>query len=149
MNQLSEIFKALRTALLADGTLTALLGAADAIYFEDPRADLPFPCITIDVRELNPQNRNGSFTGIWRTDLQFNLFGVDPHVLTDMNAHLEAAWDIPRNRQLVIDSDNYRLTLLQHIGGGHVGTIRLLSTQRDLRHYASEWRCKVSKKTGT
>lgn len=148
-NELSEIFKALRTALLTDGTLTAMLGESSGIWFDEPRADMPFPAITIDVRALNPQNRNGSFTGVWTPDLQVNLFGVDPHVLTNMMAHLEATWDIPRNRSTVVESTNYRMTRLQMIGGGHVGAVRLLSTQQDLRHYASEWRCRVAKKTGT
>lgn len=144
---MDEIWKAFRNALLGDSTLVSLLGASDAIYFDEPRADLPFPCITVDIRSLNPQHQNGSFTGVWRPDLQFNLFGIDRFVLDRINARIVDAWTMPVNHTTPILSDSYQLTALRQLNAGHVGRVRGLASQADLRHFASEWRCRVSERT--
>lgn len=144
---LDEIWKAFRTALLSDQVLVGMLGEADAIYFDEPSADLPFPCITVDVLGLNPQNSGGSFTGVWRPALQLNLFGIDRFVLDRINARIVDAWDIPRNRSQPILSESYQLTSFRQVNGSHVGRVRGLASQRDLRHFAGEWSCRVSQRT--
>ena len=46
-HDLSEIWKALRTAWLADAELVALLGSADAIYRDFPQTAVAFPIIVL------------------------------------------------------------------------------------------------------
>lgn len=144
---MDEIWKALRTALLTDSTLTALLGASDAIYYETQEAKLAFPCIVIDVRSLNPQHQNGSEPGLWRPDIQVNLFGIDRFVLDRIIARLESAWDIPRNRSTLIQSDNYQISAMRMLNGGHVGTVRSQQTEKPLKHFAAEWRLRINQRT--
>ena len=143
---MDEIWKALRDALLTDSTLTALLGGETEIYFDVHDGKLAFPCIVIDIRALNPVNQNGSFTGVWRPDLQINLYGIDRFVLDRINARLEDAWDIPRNRTALISSDNFQITSMRQLNGGHVGTVRSQQSTKPLRHFAGEWKLRVSKK---
>lgn len=145
-NQLDQIWGQLITEMSAVTELTDLLGATDAIYWAKNRASLPFPHIMMSSRD-NPQNNGGTITTLWRPDLQIDVFGKDPHVLTRINTQIGISFDIPRNRNALIQSTNFQITMMRNVNSYYIGTVRLAENGEMIHHAVSEWRLRVNLRT--
>jgi len=106
----TEAFKALRKALLGDVVLSAMLGAADAIYFVAPHVNTPqIPMIDMILRGLNPQKSTTS-TGLWRPSFDVKTLAPDYSRCHAIVNHLADNWTIPTERNQPINSDHFSIT---------------------------------------
>jgi len=147
-HDLSEILKQLRTDLLADTNLTAMLGSTDAIYFGRPRTKAAYPLIVLSVNATNPQG-DGGFTGLWRADLQLDILAVGSrYPCFAIDGYLQQAWSIPANRSTLVSSANFRLTMLRHVDTIDVpGDVRLTANDEPALMLSSEWRARITAAT--
>lgn len=145
-HDLSEIWIALRTALLADSTLTALLASSTAIYRGEPHTAVAFPHIVLEEGAENPQT-DRSFTGIWRPDLTLSIYAKDRDRCEQIAATLDERWTIPVNRATEVASTMLRLTYLRRSGKSGPVPVRVLNTNESLFSLATFWQSRVSRKS--
>lgn len=143
-HNLSEIVQKLRTVLLADGDLVALLGGADAIYVGRPHTKPAYPIIVLSMTASNPQG-DGGFTGVWRPDLTLDLIApgsIYPQLAID--GYLQENWSIPANRTASIESDNFSVDLLRHVNTMDSLEIRMTREDEPLLLIPSLWTSRIS-----
>lgn len=143
MSDHSEIWKALRVAMTGDATLVAMLDSADQIWRQAPDGPISYPAIEIRVSDDRPQDQI-SGTGVWRPNLEIHVYAETFDICRQIIGRLDEQFTIPENRQQ-ITSNSYRLTLLRRRNGIEVGTVRPVDSGKNIRHYASEWRCRINK----
>ena len=145
-HDLSEIWIALRSALLADATLTGLLASNTSIYRGEPHAEVAFPHIVIDEGPDNPQTSR-SFTGLWRPDLTVTVYAVDRDRCEAIVAVLDERWTIPINKTDAVVSTNLRLTQLRRSGKSGPVPMRILNSNKSLWQATTFWQTRVSRKS--
>lgn len=145
-HNLSEIWIALRTALLADSTLTALLASNSAVYRGEPEIAVAAPFLEIACTSDNPQT-NRSFTGIWRPDLAITCFASDRDRCDAICSVLDANWTIPVNRVTAVASTSLRLTYLWRSGKSDPVPVRVLNTNESLFSLTTFWRSRVVRRS--
>ncbi len=143
---LSEMWKALRTALLTDTALVERLGAADAIYLEWPSIKVTYPIITLVPGPRNPSDV-AKDRGLYNPELTLNIYGVDRFACEALYAVIESRWSIPLNRPALIESANYRLTSLDPWNCVQVGRLRLLDTDQEVYQLAVECKTRIARKS--
>lgn len=114
----TQVWKGIRDVLVADGTLTALLGSgANGVYVGDIPDSPTLPCLRLwTVDDGNDE----SITGVGKSGplLQIDIFGTDPKVNADIAWRLEQTLDIPRSRD-IISTTNYTVQRLTLRSGRH------------------------------
>jgi hypothetical protein len=142
MADLSEVWAGLRTALLSDDELVALLGSSDAIYRQFPGTSVLFPSLVFKVSGLGLYP-NDSFTGRKEPGLQIDVYATEPNQFDAIFARLENAWTIPINHREPIDTENFRISRLKILNAIEVGPVRLLADNRQLRMWSVETELRV------
>lgn len=145
-HDLSELWIALRTALLADTSLTALLASNSAIYRGEPEILVPQPFLEIACTADNPQQAY-SFTGIWRPDLSISCFAKDQDRCEAICSVLDSNWTIPVNRVHAVSSTTLRLTYLRRSGKSDPVPVRVLNTNESLYSMTTFWRARVVRRS--
>lgn len=106
--ELSEVVKAMRDALVADSSLTALLASATSVYHGWPEDAVDFPIVTLKILRLNPDTsiaRSGMYQPEW--DLQ--VFAISKYDVLDIVGYLDNNWNIPGEHAAAIDAANYSI----------------------------------------
>lgn len=141
---LTEIWVALRTALLADAGLVALLANNASIYRGEPMAKIAYPSITLHVPNDGPQLEYDG-TGIWRPDLALAIYAVAHDTCEAIKAYLDANWTIPVNRPARVASANLRLTNLRRSAQSGPTPVRTVDTSENLYALTTFWSCRVNR----
>lgn len=109
---LSEVFAQLRTDLLDDHELAALLGETNGIFREWPQGAHRKPFILITFDNLNPQTVIDG-VGVYRPDVSFDVIVINPWDAGPIYHTLESRWTIPKERSSPIVSTNFVIDILQ------------------------------------
>lgn len=130
MSDPSEAFKALRTALLGDTTLTAMLGDNEAIFFSFPQVKTQqLPILDFILRGMNPQGKV-SKTGLWRPVFDVKTVAADLWRCHGIVERLASEWTIPTERSGSIDSINFSITEISWGQTVQVGSGKWLNTNQ-------------------
>lgn len=109
MADLSELYKIVRTPLVADATLGAMLAAATAVYQERPAKGAAFPCISMRIRHTN-QVSELTAPGAYRPVWELKLYGSDADALRAIQSRLDTLLDIPRTVTAGLAGVNWKIT---------------------------------------
>lgn len=143
-HDLHEALNGLYDALAANSTLTNLLGDANQIYTERPRTPVSYPILTVIIPEDNP-TVNLSGTGVWRPELEIGIQAKQTSKCREILGVLDDHFDIPRNRQTSIDSDNFSITLMRRTQAVYVGPIAVIGTDEEIHLLNSLWQLRIHK----
>lgn len=147
MPDLSQIDEALRGILVADGTLTADLSSATAVYQgRTINTVTSFPLIRFFTLDDQP---NLAISGYGDFDLrmEFAFMGVDPTVLKRLIARADQLLVIPYNRATEITTDNYRVRRMYRRNMlGPIGTGKMVNSL-EVQSIVTEWDLKVTRHT--
>lgn len=143
MSDHTEIWTALRTAMTGDATLVAMLDSADQIWRQAPDGPIRYPAIVLEVPDDRPQTQI-SGTGVWRPNFEIHVYAETFDICRQIIGRLDEQFTIPENRQQ-ISSANFRMTLLRRRNGNEAGTVRDVDSGKKIRHFASEWQCRINK----
>lgn len=112
MADIADIFKQLRTDLLNDSTFAGMLGETNGIYAAYPKTAKTKPIIVMMIDTGNPQSQISS-PGIYRPDLAFDVFTLNPYNAHAIFTYLQENWDIPKKRATAITTADWRITLMR------------------------------------
>lgn len=132
---LDEIFDQLVSDLLADTTLTGLLGDTDQIFGQFPGIKPKPPFIVVSFDPLGPQTEL-SGTGVYRPISQWDIVAATLKEQEQIFSHLEDQWTIPNNKSTPVTSTNYRIELLEFRDTLPIRPPRQLETDQQLRQKA-------------
>ena len=145
-HNINELWKQLRTELLGDGALVALLADNQQIWKAYQPGRLKFPAIVMRFSADNPPPPASSFTGRWRPALQVSIYAPTWDKCWDIVSQLDSAWTIPANRNTPIESTNFRLTFLRRINAIEVGDLIAVDNGQNIQHLATEWNTRIQVK---
>lgn len=142
---LTEAWTALRTSLMADATLTALLADATQFYWSDPPITPSFPCIVGKIRSENPVGDN-SFVGEWRPDVDLLIYATDPRVCAAISARL-----LTHSRPIATTSPilgtNLQITQFHQVNAMEAPPLRVVDTGELVHVLATDWRLHVKRRS--
>lgn len=132
MANTSEVWKGVISNLTSDSTLTAMLGASNAVYRNLPAASVVYPLITFSVQN-DPQN-DLSDVGSYRANLQFNVYAEESSYLCDdIYSHLQDNWTIPKRKPASFTTTNYRVKSWEFGTAIDLGELRRTSDDMPVR----------------
>jgi hypothetical protein len=104
-----QLFRILRTTMVADAQLDALLGgtAEQRIFRDQTKGEPDYPYLRIWFVSDGKDNLN-SGTGVFRPTLQIDIFHTDAVVGDQIVERLDALFDIPRTNAAGLAMTNYR-----------------------------------------
>lgn len=108
MADYTQVQKQLRTDMLADTTLTALLGDTKSIYLKNPSGIFSKPFLIMRFSNMGPQTQI-SGVGVYRSLLAWGLYVLNPWQAGPIFSHLEKNWSIPITKPEGVASTNYRI----------------------------------------
>lgn len=146
MTTLTNAWRAIRSAVLADSDIVEKLGSADAFYRRLPRETVPLPCIVMALRTIRPRE-HATQLGLYTVDLQFNLYAIDCDDLDSLVDLLEFRFSIPVRRPQGIDATSHRVTSLRFLNAIEVGPVRFVSSNQDVHQMTVEAVARVIRKT--
>jgi len=143
---IGDIWKALRTALLADTQLTAKLGAVTAMYRSFPQERVKFPILVLTNQGLVPQT-DVSGPGLYRPTPQLDIFVDydDYYAAEEIFGVLEENFSIPNRRTTGITSDNHRITELRWFNLIEVGPLRVVDTNEPIIQFSIDFRLRIQR----
>lgn len=140
-----EIQKQLWTELDGDSGLAALIGD-NRVRVGWPNSKPVFPFISLQWMDSNPP-RNATFVGRNKPDLQINIYSYSPYLNTQIRSYLEKNFTIPLKKTAGIESTNYRITEMYHIGGASALEFKIEDDDNFIHHLPSLWRLTVKPKS--
>ena len=122
MYDLSELYQTVRTALVGDATLVAMLSSATAV-FSDVSSDilLPAPCITLRMPSTKPRaeiDAQGKYSPYWR----IKIFAQNIDRCRAIEARLGSLLDIPRTVPAGLAGATLRIECMWQVDSIEAGT---------------------------
>jgi len=145
---LSEAYKALRTALLADVDVVANLATNASIFDDFPEAKPAFPLVIMQQLRSGPLFGT-TFVGEFRPVLRCDFYGVNPFQADAFYRQLQESFSIPLTRTASIDSTSFRITSLSVGEWTRGDSLRLTENDQQITQHHCELTLRVIKKTGT
>jgi hypothetical protein len=145
-HDLSELWTALRTAMLADSTLVALLGGSDAIYRAWPNKSVAFPIIVIRCQTDGPPNDGGTIVDLWRPSVELDIYAATMGRCEAIQGRLDESWTIPHNKPAGVTSTNFALNLFKRRNSIDAGVMAVVGQDVPIRQLATEWNSRVSRR---
>ncbi len=140
----TEIYKAVRDALLANSALTGLLASADAIWRIYPADSAAFPCISISLGDTPDQGLSGE--GQWDCDVKITVYGTNPETNDALKQRIDIIlYDRPQVRD-GWTTETYRIKTCRRTGAPPPGAPRFTdSNQNALFEQETNWVLRVVK----
>lgn len=144
---IGELWKALRTAWLADTLLKQLINQSaqgGSIYLEMPHNKVPFPLLVLKVisSEINIYE---TVLGRSYQTLQLNAYSTDRYFGGKVFAAMENNWCIPRQRD-EFTSTNWRITDMNWTNPIDLGKLRIDDDDQDIWGFACQARAYVRRR---
>lgn len=144
---LGELWKALRTAWLADTLLMQLIdqtGQGGSIYLEMPHNRVPFPLLVFKPHD--PEiNIHASYLGVSRQTLQVDAYSLDRYFGSKIFAAFEQNWSIPK-LAVEFQSTNWRITEMNWSHPVDIGKLRIANIDQDIWGFSCQCRCYVRRR---
>lgn len=143
---LSELWKAWRTALLADTLIMQLINQdaqGGSIYLEMPHNKVPFPLLVLKIPTADI-NTNASYLDVFRPTLQMNYYSLDRWSGSKIFAALQANWSIPKLRGQ-FESDNFVMSQMIWSHPIDIGKLRISNDDQDIWGFACTADCFVKR----
>ncbi len=145
VDDLTEAFDGLRTAILADATFAAMLADSDGIYLSSPDFKVSSPLVEWMWGAWNPQV-DSTGIGIYRPNLTMNIFAVNPQLCFGIAAYLEAHWSIPLTKPFGVMTTNFRITELSIKNPVYVGPRQLIQSNERVHQVAVDCGLRINKR---
>ncbi len=143
-SDLGEIWKQLRTDMLAESQLTGLLADATSIYFGPIDAAVALPALVFKPQDA--PTVNSSFVGLSEPQLQIDVLALDPYTPIEIAGVLAELFSIPAKRVTAVESVNLKLTRMVRQAGTQILTTKSTVEDQPVRVLPTIWNCRVIQK---
>ena len=117
--QWENVFEEIRTRLVANATLTGLLGDATMVYLEDEPVTPSFPVVVGNWIDDRPDL--DAVGHMWNPQLDLTVLASKRSTIWAIIQQLDAELEIPRNNGTLITGTNFNLTRMRRTGSAYIG----------------------------